>query len=83
MLDKKVFYYYKVDNKEYITYLFLVNLKVFEIFHSYYNFVLLDCTYTSNLFKIPLFNIVGVNTVNKTIVVAFNFIKAKKKANYL
>lgn len=83
LLDKNIFHCYKVNNKGYITYLFVANPRVLEIFCNYYDILLLDCIYNSNQFKIILLNILRVSEISITIQVAFVFMKAEKKADYL
>ena len=61
----------------------MVNPRVLEIFHNYYNILLSDYIYHYNQFTISLFNIVRVSEMSATIQVVYIFIKFKKKANYL
>lgn len=83
LIDKNVFYYYKTNNKNYISYIFIAYLRLLRIFYNYHNLILLDYPYNFNQFKIPLLNIVGVTEINITIQVVIVFIKAEKEANYV
>ncbi|KAI7940915.1 hypothetical protein MJO28_013200 [Puccinia striiformis f. sp. tritici] len=44
---------------------------------------LLDCTYKTNKYKMPVLHIVGMNSCNRSFSVAFCFLSAKKAEDYI
>jgi histone-lysine N-methyltransferase SETD2 len=49
---------------------------------AYPEVLVMDCTYKSNRFSLPLFNIVGMTASNSTFFVAFTFLKHEREADY-
>ena len=78
---------YFVRYQQYITgeisYLFFTYPKSIELFKWYYDILLLDCTYKTNRFKMPLLNIVGVNGLGDNFHVGFAFLSAEEERDYL
>lgn len=44
--------------------------------------LIIDCTYKSNLYHLPLLEIVGITSTNRTFTVAFAYLKLEKAENY-
>ncbi|CAG8840789.1 13027_t:CDS:2, partial [Racocetra persica] len=60
-LDKSQFEYnYQCNADGHITHLFFAHHKSIELMHTYSSVLLMDCTYKTNKFKLPLLNIVVV-----------------------
>lgn len=49
----------------------------------YPNILLLDYTYKTNKFDIPLINVLGVNNIEQLFLIAFTFLNSELKENYL
>ena len=82
-LTKKVVFKYKRDRNSYISTLFLVDIQSIEYLNQYPNILLLDCTYKTNKFDIPLVDVLRVNNIGRSFLVAFVFLNSKVKDNYL
>ncbi|CAG8471488.1 5919_t:CDS:2 [Cetraspora pellucida] len=54
-----------------------------KLMHTYSSVLLIDCTYKTNKFKLPLLNIVGVTSFNTTFFACFIFMKDEKREDYL
>ena len=83
LIGKNVFHRYKTDSKGHISHLFVAHPRSLEIFCNHHDLILLDCTYNSNRFKMPLLNMVGVTGMSTTIQVALVFMKAEREADYV
>jgi len=49
---------------------------------EYYEVILMDCTYKTNRYKMPLLIIIGVTALNTTFYVAFCFMKGENYSDY-
>src|SRR2546423_2241479 len=56
---------YRTNSTGRVTHLFFAHPKSINLFRKYSDVLLLDCTYRTNKFKMPLFNIVGTTCLNK------------------
>jgi len=70
------------DDRSRITNLFFAYGPAVEIYKDNFDVLLLDCTYKTNKFNMPLLNVVGISGNNKTIHVAQVFLRTEKKENY-
>jgi len=52
------------------------------VFKENYDIILLDCTYKTNRFGMPLLNVVGVSNTNATVHIAQAFIKTEQQPDY-
>jgi len=53
-----------------------------ELCRTYRTVFLMDCTYKTNKFKMPLLNIVGITCTNQTFNAAFAFLNDEREPNY-
>ena len=74
---------YRTDNICRITHLFFAHPKSIELFNRYPHVLLLDCTYKTNKFKLPLLNVVGITCLNTTFHVAFCFMADEEEKSYV
>ncbi|ETL86228.1 hypothetical protein L917_14330 [Phytophthora nicotianae] len=58
---------YAVDSLNQLTHLFMAYKPAIEIYKAHPDVLQLDCIYKTNIFKMPLLNIVGVTGMNTTI----------------
>lgn len=65
-----LFYRHKKDENGHIAYLFMAHPKSLELFKQHNDILLLNCTYHTNRYKMPLLNIVGSIGMNTTIQLA-------------
>ncbi|XP_026460225.1 uncharacterized protein LOC113361060 [Papaver somniferum] len=81
-------HHYTVENKydpmtKKVTDLFFshpVSVKLAQCFHE---FLLLDCTYKTNIYKLLLFHVVSHTSTGATFTVAVAFMSREKEANYI
>lgn len=69
-----LFYQYCTNKKGHVTHLFMVHPRSIELFSEHHDILLLDYTYCTNCYTIPLFNIVGCKDMNTTIQLALVFL---------
>jgi MULE transposase domain len=76
-------YRWRTDDIGHVTHLFFIHPRSLEMLREYPDLLLLDCTYKTNKFKMPLLNIVGVTSLNTTFHAAFCFIRKEENGDYL
>ena len=67
------------DLESHIEYFFLSRRSSIDIFKAHPDIVILDCTYKTNAYKIPLLNDVGVTGNNTTIQLAVVFLQSENE----
>lgn len=65
-----------------LTHLFFAHPTSIEILQKNHDVMLLDCTYKTNKFKLPMLNIVFVTGVHTTINLGFCFMNSEKEVDY-
>jgi hypothetical protein len=73
---------YKTDDDNHVTHLFFASHHSLSMFSSVPEVLILDCTYKTNRFDLPLFNMVGRTNINTSFFVAFSFIKSEAEEDY-
>ena len=73
---------YKTDIIGCVSHLFFAHPKSIELLHHFPELVLLDYTYKTNKFKLPLLNIVGTTYLNSTFHMTFCFMAKEDKESY-
>jgi len=63
--------------------LFMANKGALKIFKDNYNVIIMDYTYSTNCFSIPLLNIVRVTGNNTTIHLVNVFLSYEKEADFV
>ncbi|XP_038679431.1 uncharacterized protein LOC119980706 [Tripterygium wilfordii] len=63
--------------------LFFTHLGSLELLCAFPHVLLMDVTYKTNRFRMPLFEIVGVTSMNMTFCIAFVFLQSEKEDNYI
>jgi len=48
-----------------------------ELLHAFPRVLIMDCTYKTNMYRLPLMEIVGVTSTDMTFLVSFAYLKAK------
>lgn len=73
---------YRTDGIGRITHLFFAHPRSIELLQQYPEVLLLDCTYKTNKFKMPLLNIVGTTCLGRNFYVAFAFLVKEEEEDY-
>ncbi|KAK9697191.1 hypothetical protein RND81_08G020300 [Saponaria officinalis] len=79
----KFLYNYKRDEKGHLTHLFLARPKSVMLSKLYRKVYVLDCTYKTNVYKMPLLDVIGVSSSNKSFYSCFVFLKKEKVEDYV
>ena len=78
-----LFYQHRTDEEGHVTHLFIAHPRSIELFHEHHDILLLDYTYRTNRYKMPLLNIVGCTSMNTTIQLVLVFLCSKTKDDYI
>ncbi|KAK9291532.1 hypothetical protein L1049_019480 [Liquidambar formosana] len=70
------------DDSDAILDLFWAHPRSVELFRAFPHVLIMDCTYKTNKYRLPLFEIVGVTSTNLTFFVAFVYIQHERENNY-
>jgi MULE transposase domain len=74
---------YRTDTLGWISHLFFTHPQCIQLLNQFPDVLLLDCTYKTNKFKMPLLNIVGTSCLGKSFYVAFVFLAKEEEEDYL
>lgn len=66
-----------------VTHLFIAHPTSINLFRQHHDILLLDCTYRTNRYKMPLLNIAGATGMNTTLQLALVFLYAETKDDYI
>lgn len=80
--NEYVFHYKDDADGKVVTSLFMCHKKSIELGKCFPNVFVLDCTYKTNKYKMPLFEIVGIASTGKTFNLAFVFMDRELEINY-
>jgi hypothetical protein len=81
--EKGYRYEYQSDEENRISHLFFAHPFSLRLCQLYSTVVLMDCTYKTNKFKMPLLHVVGMTAFNTTFSICFVFLKEEKEADYV
>jgi len=73
----------QLDGEGHLTHLFFAFKETLEIFAANHDVLVMDCTYKTNGFGMPLFNIIGVSGMNTTLHVAQVFMRGETEPDFL
>lgn len=83
-LDHNKFWFRaKQDPKLRLTHLFIAHPASIKIYKDHPDVLIMDCTYKTNRYNMPLFNIIGVTGMNTTIHVAQVYLRKEKKPDFV
>jgi hypothetical protein len=74
---------FELNEKGNVVRLFFVHPKALQVYHEAYDVLLLDCTYKTNKFKMPLLNYVFPTGLHTSMQLALCFLSQEKKEDYL
>ncbi|XP_074291132.1 uncharacterized protein LOC141617899 [Silene latifolia] len=80
---KYVHYWVTDQENDELTHVFMAYPEAVKMFRSYYYVVLIDSTYKTNLYRLPLVEMVGVTPVGKSFVIAYALVKHESEDGYL
>ncbi len=75
-------YQYQTNNNDKVTALFFSHCQCLELLRSNPFFLVMDCTYKTNKYKMPLLQIIGSTTLGSMFFVAFYFLSFKTTESY-
>jgi hypothetical protein len=70
------------DQHGHVTHLFISFGKALDLYRAYPEVLLIDSTYKTNWFNMPLCNMVGITAVNTTFFVCFAFLKTSQQPDF-
>ena len=73
---------YFLDDLGHITTLFFVHPDSISLLKQYPDLLLMDCTYKTNRFHMPLLNIIGCTSLNRTFFTTFIFMSGETEKDY-
>ncbi|XP_057496891.1 uncharacterized protein LOC130781651 isoform X1 [Actinidia eriantha] len=87
LLDQLVQYKYierhrSCENSEIVTDLFWAHPVGLELLRAFPRVLIMDCTYKTNRYRLPLLEIVGVTSTEMTFSVAFTYLQHEQEDNY-
>lgn len=83
LVENKYLFSHQTSADKAITHLFFAHPHSVKLSNMFPTVFLLDCTYKTNVFKMPLLNIVGVTAGYKTFISAFVFLQSETAADYI
>jgi MULE transposase domain len=76
-------YAIKQDHEGHILFFMFAHPKSIEYANKYNRVFVLDCTYKTNRYKMPLLHIIGVSPSNSTFSIAFCFMQNEQEESYI
>lgn len=76
-------HYLQKDEQNRVNHLMFLNRQVLEVFCQNHNILLLDCTYKTNRYWMPLLNMVFVTNMHTMMNLGFGFMSKEKSDDYL
>ena len=70
------------ENSETITDLIWTHPSSLDLLHAFPHVLIMDCTYKTNRYRMPLLEIVGVTSTDMTFSVCFAYLQAEHEENY-
>jgi len=80
--DRDWVYQYQTDDNDKVTALFFSHRQCLELLHSNPFFLVMDCTYKTNKYKMPLLQIIGSTVLGSMFFVAFCFLSFETAESY-
>ncbi|XP_074321446.1 protein FAR1-RELATED SEQUENCE 5-like [Silene latifolia] len=83
-VQHKYIHYWVTDQEtDELTHVFMAHPEAVKMFRSYYYVVLIDSTYKTNLYRLPLVEMVGVTPDGKSFVIAYALVNHESEDGYL
>ncbi|CAG8850556.1 8699_t:CDS:1, partial [Racocetra persica] len=74
---------YQCNQNDNLTHFFFAHSKSIALTKTYNSVLLIDCTYKTNKFKMPLLHIVGMTSFNTIFSSCFAFLKSEQENDYV
>ncbi|KAJ3705596.1 hypothetical protein LUZ61_009301 [Rhynchospora tenuis] len=71
------------DEEDHITHLYVADPRSILLTRNFPNIFIMDCTYKTNRYKMPLLNIIGMTSFNTSFFSAFVFLKRERTEDYI
>ena len=81
--EGKIYFEWRHDSKGYIAILFVVDTRSVEYLNKYPDILLLDYTYKTNKFDMPLLDILGVDYHSNSFTITLYFLDQEIIENYI
>ena len=75
--------FHRCDDDRAITSIFFAHKESIWLACRYHHVVLMDCTYKTNKYRLPLLHIVGMKSINSQFSVGFCFLKEERQNDYM
>jgi hypothetical protein len=75
-------YQYQTDDNDKVTALFFSHRQCLELFRSNPFFLVMDCTYKTNKYKMPMLQIIGSTALGSMFFIAFCFLSSETTESY-
>jgi len=75
--DEEWLFHFHSDTNGHVEYLFMAHRTSIDMVRKYPTVLIMDCTYKTNKFKMPLLDVIGINPCNLSFYVGFCFLKGK------
>ena len=75
-------HFHRCDENGTITSLFFAHKESVRLARQYHHVALMDCTYKTNKYRLPLLHIAGMTSFNSHFSVGFCFLKEEKQSDY-
>ncbi|CAG8502740.1 2637_t:CDS:2, partial [Scutellospora calospora] len=82
LVEENIEHYYQYNQNGNLTHLFFAHPKSIILTKTYNSILLMDCTYKTNKFKMPLLHVVGMTSFNTTFSSCFAFLKSEQEEDY-
>ncbi|KAF0726869.1 hypothetical protein Ae201684P_010581 [Aphanomyces euteiches] len=76
------YYRHRLDMESRLSHLFFAIHEVLDVFKANYDIIMMDCTYKTNKFGMPLLNFIGVSGMNTTLHLAHCFMAGESTDDY-
>ncbi|KAJ3455262.1 hypothetical protein MRS44_013862 [Fusarium solani] len=73
----------RIDKSNRVVAVFFAHPKSLGYLKSYPEVLILDCTYKTNMYKMPLLDIVGVDACQRSFCIAFAFLSGEEEADFI
>jgi hypothetical protein len=83
LVDQGFGSHFCLDQDSRVTAVFFTNPESLTYTKSYPEVMMLDCTYKTNKYRMPLLDIVGIDACGKSFCIAFAFMSGEEEADYL
>lgn len=81
--DSRFEYRMKKDDSNRLTHLLFIKKSCLELFKQHHDIILLDCTYKTNRYRMPLLNMAFVTNLHTTVNLGFGFMIRERESDYM